>query len=253
MTCNDEPSSSISTECLISPRREKGEPEISKTAILCPNPADILRFARLSKPHSTKDFFLYNSRFWRVSGELNDFYICGPAVGAPMAVLTLEKLAALGCKKIIVIGSCGAISKKLAIGDVFLPIDGISEEGTSAHYPLDTTPSASIDLCKDLEKLLQLKKIESKVGKIWTTDAPFRETRQKVAQYMISGVEAVDMEFTALIKVAAFRGVKLGAAMVVSDILHSEKWISGFTSKIFKQKCNAVCEAVFERCLVGEL
>lgn len=243
----------VDSECLISPRREKGEPDISGTVVLCPNPADLQRLERLGKKHLVKQLFLYNSRLLKLGGVQGDFYICGPAVGAPMAVLSLEKLIALGCKKIVVLGTCGAIRKSLAIGDVFLPVSAFSEEGTSAHYPLTDQPFASKQLSVDIVKCLERKNIASTSGKIWTTDAPYRETREKIARYEGLGGQAVDMEFSALITVAAYRKVELAAVMVVSDLLTGDRWQSGFSAKQFKHKCVQVGESIFESCLGGEL
>nr|MBF0221525.1 nucleoside phosphorylase [Desulfobulbaceae bacterium] len=243
----------MDTECLISPRREKGEAEISGTVVLCPNPADVLRFVTLSKRYSAKQLFLYNSKLLRVSGGRDDFYICGPAVGAPMAVLALEKLIVLGARKIIVFGTCGAISKRLAVGDLFLPVSAFSEEGTSQHYPLADEPCSSQQLSESLVSCLKKINIEPTSGKIWTTDAPYRETREKIARYGGLGGMAVDMEFSALISVAAFRRVELAAVMIVSDLLTGDRWQSGFSDKGFKGKCAQVCELIFECCLGGEL
>ncbi len=62
------------------------------------------------------------------------------------------------------------------------------------------------------------------VGGIWTTDAIFRQTRDKVRKYSSEGVLAVDMESTALMAIAMYRGVELGIAHVVTDELYGEKW-----------------------------
>ena len=68
-------------------------------------------------------------------------------------------------------------------------------------------------------------------GGVWTTDAPFRETREKVAQYSDQGVLAVDMETSAVMTVARFRELRWAGLMVVSDELWGEKWNPGFSSK----------------------
>lgn len=241
------------TECLLAPKREKGEPEISGTTILCPNPRDLQRFTRLYKEYIAQQFFLYNGKLLQVHGKQCDFYICGPAVGAPMAVLSLEKLIALGCQKVIVFGSCGALSDSLSIADIFLPVSGVSEEGTSKHYPLQTEPSSSPTLVTALLEDLAQQGLPARTGKIWTTDAPYRETREKVEHYRACQIDAVDMEFTALISVAAFRGIDLSAVMVVSDSLAGDQWASGFTSKAFKKQCNVVCDTIFNNCYGGQL
>ena len=45
----------------------------------------------------------------------------------------------------------------------------------------------------------------------------------------------VDMEFSALCTVAAFRGISLGALFVVSDMLWTKNWKPGFGLTEFKK------------------
>ncbi len=61
-------------------------------------------------------------------------------------------------------------------------------------------------------------------GGIWTTDATFRETRDKIRKYSGMNVLAVDMESNAFMAVAMYRGVDLGIALVVTDELYGDKW-----------------------------
>lgn len=61
-------------------------------------------------------------------------------------------------------------------------------------------------------------------GIVWTTDAFYRETPDKVARRLAAGAIAVDMEVASLASVAAFRGVDYGAAVYMADTLHSDEW-----------------------------
>jgi len=83
-------------ECLLSPGRGKGEPEISGITILCPNPAELLRLERLTKKHTVKQLFMYNAKFWQVRVGDVEFYVCGPAVGAPKAINFSSAKTAIG-------------------------------------------------------------------------------------------------------------------------------------------------------------
>ncbi|WP_448872241.1 nucleoside phosphorylase [Desulfobulbus propionicus] len=181
-----------------------------------------------AKQYALRRHYLFNAQLF--SDER--FFLAGPAVGAPMATLCLEKLIALGAQRIVVYGWCGAIHPDLRIGDVFLPLSGLSEEGTSQHYCSGT----QWDLSLQASLMLALKQVgrQPKFGKIWTIDALYRETRQKVEQYAVQGFLAVDMEYTALQAVAAFRSVTLGAVMLVSDELFCGNWNPGYSRKQFR-------------------
>ncbi len=74
---------------------------------------------------------------------------------------------------------------------------------------------------------------------MWTIDAPFRETMDKVQEYARRGVLAVEMECTALMSIAAYRGINLAAVLVITDELFGEGWVQGFV--------HAVVAAAFDR------
>ena len=153
-----------------------------------------------------------------------------------MAVLTLEKLIVLGAKRIITFGWCGSLSDTLHIGDVLLPTWAISDEGTSNHYPVTRRPESHAPTRQILSDMLAAQGETVRSGPIWTTDAPYSESTSQVRQLSEQNILGVDMEYAALIAVAAFRKIELTAAMLVSDELWSGKWNPGFRTKGFKKK-----------------
>jgi purine-nucleoside phosphorylase len=62
------------------------------------------------------------------------------------------------------------------------------------------------------------------VGKTWTTDAPYRETPNKIATRKNEGCLTVEMEAASLIAVAQFRGVLLGQVLYGGDDLSGNEW-----------------------------
>ncbi|MCE4627128.1 MAG: hypothetical protein F7B78_05730 [Desulfurococcales archaeon] len=72
-------------------------------------------------------------------------------------------------------------------------------------------------------------------GGIWSTDAIFRETIDKVEKYSSMGVYVVDMEMTALFAVAHYRKVKLTGVIAVSDELFTGEWKTGFEDNRLKR------------------
>jgi uridine phosphorylase len=196
---------------------------------LAVNPADSSCFQAFAHQYGLERHVLFHSQLYS-----NDtFFLAGPAVGAPMAAICLEKLIALGARRIVVYGWCGSLTPSMYTGDLFMPTGGVSEEGTSMHYqpaPMCDDDSLRLSLFAALTREGCL----LKEGWIWTTDAVYRETREKVERYRAQGILAVDMEFTALRSVAAFRGVSLAAVMLVSDELFHEEWTPRFQHKKFR-------------------
>ena len=61
-------------------------------------------------------------------------------------------------------------------------------------------------------------------GKVWTTDALFRETRSKVDKRKDSGCICVDMECSAMSAVSKFRNKDFFQFFYAADNLDSDKW-----------------------------
>ncbi|MBU0484239.1 MAG: nucleoside phosphorylase [Proteobacteria bacterium] len=218
--------------------------------LLCVNPSEAEYLRKLVNGLSAKEYFLFNSRLLVVpaTGNFDAFFCAGPAVGAAMAVLALEKLIALGARQILIYGWCGSLSPDLKIGDLLVPFEGISEEGTSPHYPLAEKAQVNVDIRYDLITMLSEKGYAALEGSVWTTDALYRETREKVALYADQGVRGVDMEFTALLTVAAYRGVDLSAVMLVSDELWHADWRPGFKDGSFRKHSRELVRTMVEYC-----
>jgi purine-nucleoside phosphorylase len=238
------------TGMIINPGREKGETLLPPAGMLLVNPAEAEAGLSLAKSRNGMQHFLFNSRLALIPAEppAGSFFIAGPAVGAPMAVLTLEKLIALGAKRIIVYGWCGSLCETLRIGDVLLPTWALSEEGTSAHYPVNRRPESHPSVRQFLVDGLTAYGLDVRSGPVWTTDAPYRESMEQVKRLGQEGVLGVDMEFAALIAAAAFRKVELAAVMLVSDELWSGRWNPGFRTKDFKKKSSNILHFLADSC-----
>ncbi len=238
------------TGMIINPARDKGDPELPADGLFLINPAEAVAGLRLAKERNGQQYYLYNSRLSLIP-ELppaGAFFLSGPAVGAPMAVLTLEKLIALGARRIIVYGWCGSLNETLAIGDTLLPTWGVSDEGTSDHYPSNETPESHAHTRQLLAEELKSQGFTVQAGPVWSTDAPYRESLEKVKLLGRNGVLGVDMEFTALVTAAAFRKVELTAVLLVSDELWSGKWRPGFRTKNFKKKGRDILHLLADFC-----
>lgn len=221
---------SFMSQCIIDPVRAKGKPSLPLTGILAVNPTDATGFGVVAKYFGLNPHALFNAKL--LSNDV--FFLAGPAVGAPMAAICLEKLIVLGARRIVVYGWCGSLSPRLTAGALFVPTAGVSEEGTSSHYQDGGKRWHDEAFRMQLVDALAREGYPATQGKIWTTDAVYRETREKVERYSGQGVLAVDMEYTALNAVAAFRGVSLAAVMLVSDELYHRQWAPRFQRKQFR-------------------
>lgn len=145
----------------------------------------------------------------------------GP-VGAPLTAATLEELRALGAERIWVLGYAGSLVPRLSLGEVVVGTRAFSDEGTSRHYGREGWGEPAVASLAALPQDLPQ-------GSLWTTDAIYRETAEKIARFRKQGCDLVDMESSCYFHVGSALGLRVGAVMVVSDELF-HPWNPGFGS-----------------------
>jgi len=146
-------------------------------------------------------------------------------LGAPAVAVMLEELATFGIKSCIAIGVAGAIQDSIAAGDMIIPTEAIRDEGTSYHYISDSDPACpSNEFLNRLTTVLTKRNISYLSGKIWTTDAPYRETAEEIARYQNDGTLAVDMETSAVLSVCSFLEIHAVCGLVAADSLAGRTW-----------------------------
>lgn len=146
-------------------------------------------------------------------------------VGAPAATTIFEALISLGCTTFTAIGSSGGLLREHPPGTVVVPDAMIRDEGVSYHYePAARHAHPDAGMQQSMRTAFTAAGHLPITGDVWTIDAIFRETADKVALRVDQGAVAVDMEASALATVAAFRGVRLGHAVYLADTLHNDVW-----------------------------
>lgn len=150
-----------------------------------------------------------------------------PGVGAPMAAGILEEIIPLGLKKFIACGGSGVLDKEIAVGHIIVPRAAVRDEGTSYHYLAAAREvTASPEGVAAIERVLKSRNIPYLVSKTWTTDAPYRETAEKVRLRRSEGCLTVEMEAAAFFAVAHFRGVTFAQMLYGGDDVSGGEWDS---------------------------
>jgi uridine phosphorylase len=229
--------------CVIEPRRGRHEESLPHLAILLFSPEDLATISACFPQPLRRSHDLYLSGVFTGAYEGAHVALAGPMLGAPQAVLVLERMIALGVRKFIAAGWCGSLRNEVRIGDIVLPSGAISEEGTSGHYP-GAVCAPSFELFNALKTGLTSTGQAIREGTVWTTDAPFRETFAKIRAFQSQGVLSVDMETSALFSVSRFRGVELAVVLVVSDDISGMKWVHGFRDPAFHAARKSVMKSV---------
>ena len=238
---------------LIEPRRIPGDPKIDHPIILVlfePYLETLAKTLKLKKS-SWKRLRFPSLSYVTAEVDGKSLTVFGAPLGSPQAALVLERLIAMGARKVVAFGCCGSLQPTLKTGDLVIPTHALSEEGTSVHYPLPAGLQAKADerVTQSLMKICMEKNSPWVAGRVWTTDAIFRETRGKVARYGQMDVLAVEMEMSALFTVAVYRQISLGGLLVVSDELAGSKWKTGFLNPFFWLASRKAAKAVVSACL----
>lgn len=146
-------------------------------------------------------------------------------VGAPACITSYEEILVMGLEKLIMFGTCGVLDGSIKDLAIIIPNAAIRDEGTSYHYKVSSNEIiANQKYTCEFESILKKRNIDYVIGKTWTTDAPFRETRDKVQKRKNQGCICVDMECSAMMAVAEFRNKDLFQFFYAADNLDNAKW-----------------------------
>ncbi|MGA8903648.1 MAG: nucleoside phosphorylase [Candidatus Bathyarchaeia archaeon] len=168
-------------------------------------------------------------------------------IGAPAATMTLEELIVCGAKTIFEVGLAGGLQDFLKPGDIVVATEAIRDEGTSHHYlPPETKVYSSARLREGLVDSLKRKAVKHFVGPVWSTDAVYRETRNKFRGLKNGGVLAVDMETSAILALAKYRNVEAASAQVISDVLTETGWLQAWQDQSLREGTQVLLRTVFE-------
>ncbi len=160
-----------------------------------------------------------------LSADGKRFAFFHPGVGAPLSVALLEEVIAIGCTKFIACGGAGVLDPAIAVGHLLIPQSAVRDEGTSYHYlPPSREVAANADGIAAIEAALQANQIDYVLGKTWTTDAIYRETREKITRRRAEGCLTVEMETASFFACAEFRGVTFGQILYGGDDVSGTDW-----------------------------
>lgn len=176
---------------------------------------------KIAELHNTGE----HKNVYEIEYNNHKFVLFKIGVGAPVAAGDIEDMHAMGVNKFIVFGNCGVLDSLIDDCSIIIPNRALRDDGTSFHY---MEPSISVDLNK--KYVAEFKEILNKLGysytegATWTTDAFYRETRDKVNERKKDGAIVVEMEASALQAVCNFRECELFMFFYAGDNLAGEEY-----------------------------
>ena len=143
----------------------------------------------------------------------------GSGMGMPsMGIYSWELITEYGVQNLIRIGTAGAFTDELELGDVFLALAASTDSNYQHAFevPGQYSPSASWELIKKVYAASNETGIEFKAGNVVTCDV-FYEFGDWWKKWAKMGVKAVEMETAALYMNAAYNNVNELSIISISD------------------------------------
>jgi uridine phosphorylase len=160
--------------------------------------------------------FNHNRGLWGYSGVAPDgrpLTIQSTGMGGPSAAIVLAELAEIGARRLVRVGTCGALDPVLGLGDLLVVTEALPRDGTSvalgARGALTPDPL--------LTEALQAAAGEGAAsGTIVSTDLFYDGPEE---EWIEAGARAVEMETATLLAFAERRRLPAAAVLIVSDLL----------------------------------
>ena len=146
--------------------------------------------------------------------------IVARTIGGPYAVLVAEQLHVSGARVLLGLTSAGRVSPSLPMPSLVVATSAIRDEGTSYHYvSAADIVTAPAKLAANLYEGLQGLGLPVAQGLVWTTDAPYRETTEELAEHAANGALAVEMQAASLFAFAEARHADVGVVAHVTNAI----------------------------------
>lgn len=140
-------------------------------------------------------------------------------MGAPSAAIVVEELAQLGAKTVIRIGTCGGTRPDIRPTDLIVATAACPLDGTTRQYLGNDAyaPAATYRVVEALVEAAERAGVRRHTGLVATEDALYAVTPGWSETWAARGVLAQEMEASAILTVAALRGLEAGCLLTVSN------------------------------------
>ncbi|MFD2045171.1 purine-nucleoside phosphorylase [Ornithinibacillus salinisoli] len=175
----------------------------------------------------------------------------GTGMGVPsISIYVNELIQSYDVKKLIRVGTCGAIQKDVKVRDVILAQGSTTDSQINRMIfnGIDYAPLADFDLLKKAYDVGTEKGMNLRVGNVFTSDTFYRDNAKEVNELLANyNVLAVEMETTALYTLAAKFDRQALSILTVSDhILTGEETSADERQTTFNEMMEIALEAAIK-------
>src|SRR5215218_6032877 len=169
--------------------------DVAERVLLPGDPGRALRLAQLLI--DGPKMLNHNRGLWGYTGPARDdgapLTIQSTGMGGPSAAIVVEELIALGARRIVRVGTCGALVP-LALGGLVVADGVLAADGTSTALGAMGVLRPDADLTRA---------IDARRGVLVSSDLFYDPDPARAAAWVREGAVAVEMEAAALLAVAA--------------------------------------------------
>jgi len=188
---------------------------LAERVLLPGDPGRALRLAQRLL-HQPK-MFNHNRGLWGYTGTAADgtpLSIQSTGMGAPSAAIVVTELVQLGARRLIRIGTCGALSPRLALGDLVIVTAAITADGASRALGAGERVAPTPELAE------ALRSVDGSMARGTVVSADlFYDASGPERDWAQAGAIAVEMETAILFTLALVHGVQAAALLAASDVL----------------------------------
>jgi uridine phosphorylase len=161
--------------------------------------------------------FNHNRGLWGYTGTAPDgeaLTVQSSGMGGPSAAIVVSELADLGARRIVRVGTCGALDASLELGELLLVGDVLTADGASRALGAGERVSAHPEL---LDAFARAGASDPRT--VVSTDLFYDHDAKRQQRWTASGAAAVEMECATVFMLAAMLDIDAGAVLAVSDLL----------------------------------
>ena len=191
--------------------------EVAERVLLPGDPGRALRLAQqlLDSPKMLN----HNRGLWGYSGEAADgelLTIQSTGMGGPSAAIVVEELIALGARRLLRLGTCGALAGGLELGRLVIAEGLLGDDGASRALGATGTLRPDPVLQAALRTAAGA---DAAVGLVVSADLFYDPDVERAARWRSAGALAVEMEAATLLAVAGRHGTAAACLLAVSDVV----------------------------------
>jgi purine-nucleoside phosphorylase len=174
----------------------------------------------------------------------------GSGMGQPsLAIYVNELFSDYDVQSVVRVGSCGALTEKLAIRDVVIASGACTDSSMNriAFEGLDYAPVADFGLLRAAVEAAERRGIDTHVGLVFSGDSFYAARPELTARMVGYGVLAIEMEASALYTLAAKHARRALAICTVSDhVVTGEETTAAEREQTFGQMVEIALSAALE-------